>query len=106
MFILNQDKSNLVNIANVVCIEKDERYIFADCSVQNYTLGCYDTEKRAKEVFDTMVKKIFLPGMILRNCDADIEEIQRFIKEPRVLMVKGDGDAHIVDYGIYEMPEE
>ena len=46
MYIVDQDRSNVVNIGNVKSIALSGKRITAD----DYTLAAYDTEQRGKEV--------------------------------------------------------
>lgn len=66
MYIVDQDRSNVVNIGNVKSIALSGKRITAD----DYTLAAYDTEQRGKEVFEQLLGNAFPPDMIVaKNCN-------------------------------------
>lgn len=66
MYIVDQDRSNVVNIGNIKSIALNGKRITAD----DYTLAAYDTEQRGKEVFEQLLGNAFPPDMIVaKNCN-------------------------------------
>lgn len=61
MYIVDQDRSNVVNIGNIKSIALNGKRITAD----DYTLAAYDTEQRGKEVFEQLLGNAFPPDMIV-----------------------------------------
>ena len=63
MIILSQDKKAIINFDNVefIAIKSDQnlKFVFSRFanSENGVYLGCYDTEERAKEVLQEIVKK-------------------------------------------------
>ena len=57
MYIVDQDRSNVVNIGNIKSIALNGKRITAD----DYTLAAYDTEQRGKEVFEQLLGNAFPP---------------------------------------------
>jgi hypothetical protein len=62
MIIVSQDKRFIVNFSNIYSIGLDEanRIYYINCTFEkaNGTLGIYETEERAKEVLQEIIKNI------------------------------------------------
>lgn len=64
MIIVNQDETEIVNFNNIIGInirypleENEGKFvIMAETDEMEYVLGKYKTEKRAKEVFEMIIK--------------------------------------------------
>lgn len=56
MYIVDQDRSNVVNIGNVKSIALSGKRITAD----DYTLAAYDTEQRGKKYLNSYLGMLFL----------------------------------------------
>ena len=58
MLIVSQDKELIINLSNVIGIQKEEKNIGAVfVNGDSLILGEYKTEKRAKEVLQEIIKK-------------------------------------------------
>lgn len=76
MFILDQDKKNLINVKNTICICTESKMVTAECTNgRDYVLGKYTTDGRADEVYKTLINTAFAPIVIANNCEIDIESI-------------------------------
>lgn len=56
MYIVDQDRSNVVNIGNIKSIALNGKRITAD----DYTLAAYDTEQRGKKYLNSYSETLFL----------------------------------------------
>lgn len=105
MYIVDQDRSNVVNIGNIKSIALNGKRITAD----GYTLAAYDTEQRGKEVFEQLLGNAFPPDMIVaKNCNISEDAVKDLAMDHSIIMVRGNGQADVTAYscGVYYMPEE
>lgn len=105
MYIVDQDRSNVVNIGNIKSIVLNGKRITAD----DYTLAAYDTEQRGKEVFEQLLGNAFPPDMIVaKNCNISEDAVKDLAMDHSIIMVRGNGQADVTAYscGVYYMPEE
>lgn len=66
MIIVNQDETEIVNFNNIIGInirypleDNESKFvIMAETDEMEYVLGKYKTEKRAKEVFEMLIKAL------------------------------------------------
>lgn len=58
MFILSQDKKVIINFNNFETIDLDPNSDYKSLDIDNFTIGTYATEERAKEVLYTIFKKL------------------------------------------------
>lgn len=109
MFIVDYERGEVVNINNATSIYRDEKNILAVTTVRDIILGSYESENRAKEVFEEMLKYVFTPNlMVTHNCTLDKMKIEEMRSEHNIpLVVNTVGDARIerFDCGVYYMPE-
>ena len=104
MYIVDQDRSNVVNIGNIKSIALNGKRITAD----DYTLAAYDTEQRGKEVFEQLLGNAFPPDMIVaKNCNISEDAVKDLAMDHSIIMVRGNGQADVTAYscGVYYMPE-
>ena len=100
MYIVDQDRSNVVNIGNIKSIALSGKRITADA---------YDTEQRGKEVFEQLLGNAFPPDMIVaKNCNISEDAVNDLAMDHSIIMVRGNGQADVTAYscGVYYMPEE
>jgi len=84
MYIVDQDRSNVVNIGNVKSIALSGKRITAD----DYTLAAYDTEQRGKEVFEQLLGNAFPPDMIVaKNCNISEDAVNDLAMDHSIIMV-------------------
>ncbi len=106
MYIVDQDRSNVVNIGNIKSIALNGKRITAD----DYTLAAYDTEQRGKEVFEQLLGNAFPPDMIVaKNCNISEDVVKDLAMDHSVIMVcdsSGQTDVTAYSCGVYYMPEE
>lgn len=106
MYIVDQDRSNVVNIGNIKSIALNGKRITAD----DYTLAAYDTEQRGKEVFEQLLgNNAFPPDMIVaKNRNISEDAVKDLAMDYSIIMVRGNGQADVTAYscGVYYMPEE
>lgn len=106
MYIVDQDRSKVVNIGNIKSIALTGKRIAAD----DYTLAAYDTEQRGKEVFEQLLGNAFPPDMIVaKNCSISEDAVKDLaLDDHSIIMVHGNGQADVTAYscGVYYMPEE
>lgn len=109
MYIVDQDRSNVVNIGNIKSITRNGKRITAD----DYILATYDTEQRGKEVFEQMLKYAFpstltkikgnsLPMGSYRDSIGKLHDARNGVEihtEDRQYLATTDS-------GVYYMPEE
>ena len=90
MLILSQDKTKIVNLENIIGIGTNNNYINIR-SVDRYVLnlGEYDTEERAKEVLQEIIKTYKFNINFKYN---------KFLTEKEVIEMQNDL--------VYEMPEK
>lgn len=62
MIIVSQDRDEIVNFNKVesiwICTDEEGRFTIEATANTNATLGTYETEKRAKEVLQEIIKSI------------------------------------------------
>ena len=94
MYIVDQDRSNVVNIGNIKSIALS---------------GTRITEQRGKEVFEQLLGNAFPPDMIVaKNCNISEDAVNDLAMDHSIIMVRGNGQADVTAYscGVYYMPEE
>ena len=83
MYIVDQDRSNVVNIGNIKSIALNGKRITAD----DYTLAAYDTEQRGKEVFEQLLGNAFPPDMIVaKNCNISEDAVKDLAMDHSVIL--------------------
>lgn len=93
MYIVDQDRSNVVNIGNIKSIALNGKRITAD----DYTLAAYDTEQRGKEVFEQLLGNAFPPDMIVaKNCNISEDAVKDLAMDHSIIMVSGNGQAEFI----------
>lgn len=104
MFIVNQDKDTTINLNNVKEIFVGTKQIFAD----DVVVGKYETEERAKEVYNEMLQTLFSPYTMLRNAEFPPDAMKNFANGNVILLKSADREPEVkfYDSGLYYMPEE
>lgn len=113
MFIVNQDRDEIVNTDNIVRIfvENDVRVIAETSNGTEVLLGMYlKRENKANEVFKEMLDNMFIPNLIAINADI-LDDFHKGFKEwpimPWGVALKGENvDIKTVERAAYYMPEE
>lgn len=109
MYIVDQDRSNVVNIGNVKSVALNGKRITAD----DYTLAAYDVEQRGKEVFEQMLKYAFPPTLTkfkenslpMESCRDSMGKLR---DASNGVEIHAEDRQHLatLDNGVFYMPEE
>mgnify|MGYP000821671740 CR=1 FL=1 len=106
MYIVDQDRSNVVNIGNIKSIALNGKRITAD----DYTLAAYDTEQRGKEGYSSAASDVYKRQdmIVAKNCNISEDAVKDLAMDHSIIMVRGNGQADVTAYscGVYYMPEE
>lgn len=110
MFIVTQKRDMVLNVDNVVSVEIDGTKIMAVARTNDYVIGAYKDQDRAKEVFNDMLKTIFQPVIVMKNCkpDESFERLKDLFGTDKVCVIEAIGDSASVEFGnagVYYMPE-
>lgn len=89
MLIVSQDKDGIINFENVVAIrlmtnlEDNKRNMIAIDTIngERYSVSKYDTEERAKEVLQEIVKEYENAKAIF---DCETGKLKNFINRPKI----------------------
>lgn len=113
MFIVNQDRDEIVNTDNIVRIfvENDVRVIAETSNGTEVLFGMYlKRENKADEVFKDMLSYMFIPNLIAINTNVSddfAENFKKFSTLPWGVALKGENvDIKTVERAVYYMPEE
>lgn len=105
MFIVDQERKQIINIDNVLNIGIDDDTIFVYTHVKCMILGIYPPN-RAQEVFNEMLKVAFPPNTyILENVNMNDTKLC-FDNLPLNIVTQGDAKITRYDIGVYYMPEK
>lgn len=103
MFIVNQYRTEVVNVDNLITIQLDDNVIWGVSNVGKILLGNY--EDNASEVFEEMLKVVFpTNAWILKNV-ADNEKLRLNDNTPLNIVIKGDVEIKRYDIGVWYMPK-
>lgn len=112
MFIINQDRNELINADNIVriYIENEVRIMAETCGGNNIILGMYLKRKdKAYEVFKEMLDLMFLPNLVTVNtvlADDFEEKLKNLNNLPWGISVEKGGNIEAYNREVYYMPEE
>lgn len=104
MFIVNQQRNNTINLNNV-----KEIYIVRNrVSADEIVIGKYETEERAKQVYEEMLEVLFSPYIMLKNTEVPSDELKNIADGNVILLKSADREPEVkfYDNGLYYMPEE
>ncbi len=100
MFIVSQSRDFLYNLNYMAYIKRQKNHI---CAADGKELACYETDKRAKEVFEEMIETLS-PAIVMQNVEIDEEMMKRIQNTPFVI---ARDDVKIENVcPIYKMPLE
>lgn len=108
MFIVDQERKNIINIDNVLNIGIDDDAICVYTHVKCIILGIHPPN-RAQEVFKELLNVAFPPNtFVCQNCEmSDLAEIEKQArKTPLFVQCQGDATIQRFDIGVYYMPEK
>lgn len=111
MFIVNQDRNEIVNADNVthIFIENGKRIMAETTAANCITLGVYEeVNDRAYDVFNKMIDAMFIPNMIAVNKNVDDDFADKFRdhgNKPWGIILKGDEYLMPYQRDVYYMPE-
>lgn len=112
MFIVNQDRNELVNADNVVRIfvENEVRIMAETPGGDSIVLGMYANRKgKANEVFGEFLNTIFVPNLIAVNTmvpDDYAEKFKNLGNQPWGIAIGSGEDIKPFTREVYYMPEE
>lgn len=111
MFIIAQKRDMVLNVDNVVSVEIDGTKIMAVARTNDYVIGAYKDQYRAKEVFNDMLKTILQPVIVMKNCKPDegFERLKDLFGTDKICTIENIGEKASVEFGnagVYYMPEE
>lgn len=107
MFIVCADRSNIVNVDNVISVGIDGKMVTAVTGVDDMILGKYQSEKRAGEVFASLLENVFPPMLVFQNFTIDQEEFEKINTKNAAIYVSGNNTSvEQIDRGVFYMPEE
>lgn len=98
MFIVSQNGDFLYNLNYMVYIKRQKNHI---CAADDKELACYETDKRAKEVFEEMINALS-PAIVMQNVEID-EEMMKQIQNTPFIVARDDVRIETV-CPIYKMP--
>ena len=85
MLIVSQDKEEIVNFDKVesiwICSDEEGRFTIEATADTNSTLGYYETNERAKEILEEIVKEYENVKAIF---DCTTRRIKNYINKPKV----------------------
>lgn len=113
MFIVNQDRNEIINADNVVRIfvENEVRIVAETSGGDSIILGMYvKREKKAQEVFEEILKTMFIPNVVAINTVVTDDYAERFRgmigNKPWGIAIGPGEDIRPYARDVYYMPEE
>lgn len=112
MFIVNQDRNEIINTDNVVRIfvENEVRIVAETSGGDNIMLGMYiKRENKAQGVFEEIIKSMFVPNLVAVNTivtDDYAEKFKNLRIGPWGIAVGPGEDIRPYSREVFYMPEE
>lgn len=112
MFIVNQDRNEIVNADNVVRIfvENEVRIVAETSGGDDIVLGMYvKRENKAQGVFEEILRTMFIPNLVAVNTivtDDFAEKFRNLGNMPWGIAVGPGEDIKPFNREVYYMPEE
>lgn len=111
MFIVTQERDNVLNVDNVISVNVDGKRIVAVTKTNDYVIGAYTDPDRAEGVFKEMLQNVFQPVIVMKNCkpDENFEKFENLLGTSKVCLVENVGDRASVEFinnETYYMPEK
>lgn len=106
MFIVNQKRTEVVNVNNLIEIQFDDNVIWGVSNVGKIPLGDYENAEEARKVFEKMLKVVFpTNAWILKDVDSNLVNLKINDDLPLNIITKGDAEITRYDIGVWYMPE-